>query len=214
MTSPAPSIGRRLLQGTGASVCVLGLTGLITIGSIVGTIVVSRGGDGVAGADCAIVFGTAVHGQNLPGPGLLRRMQTAIRLYKQGAVSHLVLSGGKGDSLKASEAAVMHQMALAGEIPEQALSLEEKSHSTLENLRFSQPLISHCKSVIAISDDYHLARIKMLAQRVGITGLRTYPADTAPELTFELVSIGRETAAYLWYSFPFLGDIGSEETAE
>jgi uncharacterized SAM-binding protein YcdF (DUF218 family) len=141
-------------------------------------------------------------------------METAIRLYKQGAVSHLILSGGKGDSLKASEAAVMHQLALAGEIPESALTLEEKSHSTFENLRFSQPLISNCRSVVAISDDYHLARIKMLAQRVGITGLHTYPADTAPELTFELVSIGRETAAYLWYSFPFLGDIGSEETAE
>lgn len=196
-----PSIGRIILDAT----LLLGATGFLVLGSITGTVLLHRAGTSDGTAECAIVFGAAVRGTDLAGPGLYRRVDTAVRLFKEGKVQHLILSGGKGSEGQESEAAVMRTLALEAGIPLSALSVEEESHSTLENLTNSKPLLADCDSIVGVSDGYHLARIEMLADRVGMPLLRTIPADRAPNLTFEVKSIGREIAAYLWYSLPLQG---------
>ncbi len=204
MTPDLPTAGRLVRDVS----LILGSAALLTVACTAGTILWHRGGTSDGAAECAIVFGAAVRGADMAGPGINRRIGTAVRLYQEGKLDRLVLSGGKGSEAQESEAAVMRGLALEAGVPLSALSVEEESHSTLENLRNSLPLLADCDTVVGVSDGYHLARIEMLADQVGLPLLRTIPADRSPNLTFEVVSIGREIAAYLWYGLP-LSDISN-----
>jgi len=159
----------------------------------------SRGGESGNGRNCAIVFGAAVHRNSLPGPGITRRVSTAARLYREGILQHIILSGGKGEEGMASEAEVMRDVAIADGIPEGDLTLEGNSRSTWENLAYSRPLTGSCTTVLAISDRYHLARISFLARVQGWGGLSTIPSDMEASWYFEWKSIGREVVAILYY---------------
>lgn len=208
MTSHPPSVGRIFLD-TGL---LVGATVMLTLACTAGTVLTHRSGTSDGTAECAIVFGAAVRGTDLAGPGLYRRVDTAVRLYQEKKVQRLILSGGKGSEGQESEAAVMQRLALDAGVPLSALSLEEESHSTLENLANSKPLLTDCDTIVGVSDGYHLARIEMLADRVGLPLLRTIPADRSPNLTFELKSIAREIAAYLFYSLPTQGMMDAAQT--
>lgn len=156
-------------------------------------------GSGGRGVVCGLVFGAAVHGTSLPGPGISRRVSTAARLYKEGVLRHIILSGGKGSQDVESEASVMRDVAIAGGIPSADISTEEQSRSTWENLVNSRPLTGSCSTIIGISDRYHLARIEYLAYLQGFRGFQTVPSDRDATPAFELKSLSREVVALLYY---------------
>jgi uncharacterized SAM-binding protein YcdF (DUF218 family) len=150
-------------------------------------------------ADCGLVFGAAVHRSDDPGPGIWRRTKAATELLRSGGVQRLVLSGGSAEEGQASEAAVMRDVALGFGADVDALFLEQSAHSTWENLVYARPLLSNCTSVVAISDAYHLARIRYLASAQGWGSLSTYPAADLPHGAFLVRSVGRESLALLYY---------------
>jgi uncharacterized SAM-binding protein YcdF (DUF218 family) len=156
-------------------------------------------GSGNLPVECGLVFGAAVHRTDDPGPGIMRRTATAARLMKQGSVERLILTGGKGEVSNESEAAVMRAVAMRLGIDPDMIALEEQSTSTWENLVYSRPLVAECNSIIAISDGYHLARIRYLAELQGWGTLQTFPADNPPTGTFLTRSVLREIAAMLYY---------------
>lgn len=150
-------------------------------------------------ADCALVFGAAVYG-NLPGPAIVRRVETAATLYKEKKVNTLILSGGRGEGNQQSEATIMRREAVRRGVSAQDIVMEDASHSTWENLLYSQNLTSECSSVVGISDAYHLARIALIADRQGWVNFGTVPAGTRPPEMSENQSVLRETFAYLYYA--------------
>lgn len=152
--------------------------------------------------DCGIVFGAAVWPvynragditTTTAGPGIERRVSAGARLYHQGNVKRLFLTGGKGDGHQRSEAEVMREYALELGVPADRIIVEGESRSTWENLLFTRPLTNGCNSIVAISDSYHLARISLQAQIQGWK-LYTYPAETPPSRLFTLRSLLREAA--------------------
>lgn len=157
-------------------------------------------------ADCGVVFGAAVHPLkndsgavigSQAGPAILRRVDAAAGLYREGLVKRLLLTGGKGEGMRLSEAAVMRAVALHDGVNERDLLTEDRSTSTEENIRFSQPLTESCATVVGISDRYHLGRIEFLAWRAGWP-ITTYPAANPEAPFFEAWSVGREVAALLF----------------
>lgn len=152
-------------------------------------------------ADCALVFGAAVYGQNQPGPAITRRVAAAANLYKEGQVKTLVLSGGKGRGVRESEADVMRALAVELGVPPEDIVTEDQSHSTWENITNSQNLTSQCSSVVGVSDQYHLARIELLSWRQGWGELQTSPAQDRPPQKSEQRSVLREVFAYIYYVF-------------
>jgi len=151
-------------------------------------------------ADCAIVFGAAVYGNRLPGPAIVRRVSTAAELYRNQQVNRLILSGGKGEGNTRSEAQVMKTEAIGQGVRASDITLEEESHSTWENILYSKNLTSGCKSVVGISDAYHLARIELVARRQGWGVLKTIPAGNRPAAEKEQKSALREVFAYIYYA--------------
>lgn len=150
-------------------------------------------------SDCAIVFGNAVYPSGLPGPGIERRVATAVRLMREGQVRRLIVSGGLTPGYPVSEAQAMQSVAVSDGVDAQMITLESHARSTWENVLFSRPLAADCSSVIGISDRYHLARIQLLARRQGWGELATYPTDDRPPSATEWKSLLRETFAYAYY---------------
>lgn len=195
----------RILRWSVVVACALPAAALVVLAS---WIAVSERGTAVAQADCALVFGSAAYGYDVPGPAMLRRVSTAVRLYHEGAVQRLVLTGGKVDDDDQSEAEVMQRYAVRQSVPAAVMRTEERATSTWQNLAYAQPLLQDCTSLLGISDGYHLGRIRLFAFMQGWGSLDTYPADTPPPRMHHLQSFARELAAAVYYMVlvPFVGD--------
>lgn len=148
--------------------------------------------------DCAVVFGAAVHGIDNAGPGITRRVTTAVDLYHEDKVDTLFFSGGKGDDYKESEAMVMRKVALLQGVDPEDIVVEETATSTIENIQFTKPLLEQhgCTSIVGISDRYHLARISFFSRMYGLRALQTYPSDIDSDTLFELKATLREVLAF------------------
>lgn len=166
-------------------------------------VAILSGFDGTGGlpADCGLVFGAAISGRNTAGPAIVRRVDGAAALWKEGQINTLILTGGKGDSWRLSEGAVMRQQAIRDGVDGRDILVEDSARSTKENLANSRFLVEkHCKTVVAISDQYHLARIRLLAKRAGWGSLPTYGVPDRPAQQGESRSVMRELAAYMYYA--------------
>lgn len=152
--------------------------------------------------DCAVVFGAAVHpirgasgkitGYE-EGPGIRRRVAAAAELYANHSVSKLYLTGGKGTGAPLSEADIMRRVALERGVKEGDIVLEGKATSTKENIAYTQPLTAGCRTLVGVSDGYHLGRIRILSQIAGWP-LETYPAEENHGNAFLLQNWLREAA--------------------
>ncbi len=116
--------------------------------------------------DCAVVFGAAVW-PGYYGPvashALADRTLSAAELYKSGLVECIILSGA--DSVYgAHEVDVMTDLLIAAAVPESIIELDREgvnTATTIDNLAAE-------RSYILVSNDFHLARIGLLAQRAGL----------------------------------------------
>ena len=149
-------------------------------------------------ADCGVVFGSAVQERRGVSPGELRT-ETAVRLLKEEKITRLIFTGGAGErSNGLSEARLMRNTALRLGVSPEVIVMEEGAQSTWQNIKFIQPFIRNCASVVAISDRYHLARIRFAAWRQGLD-MMVHPADRVANPVFEIRSILREAVGVLVY---------------
>lgn len=117
-------------------------------------------------ADAIVVLGAAIN-----TPALYNRSMEGLRLFKSGKSDVMILSGGRISDEDITEAGYMKKVIMQnnldnnGENPK--MILEEDSHSTFENLKNSKNKAPEVKSIIIVSDKYHLARAVMLAKRMG-----------------------------------------------
>lgn len=151
----------------------------ITLGIVLGLIVymtlqavsIHRYGfsDDGRSSDCAIILGTAAW-HNKPSPVFTERINQGIRLYQEGRVRFLILTGGFGDGAPFAESEVALQHCLDHGIPREALFLEKSSQTTLENLSEAKTLMDehHWTSALVVSDPWHLKRGVAMARHVGI----------------------------------------------
>lgn len=176
----------------------LALCGVLYLGSYA-YVMRSFSGNAEFPVECAVVFGAAVFRGSEAGPAIVRRVGEAARLYREGQVERLILTGGKGEGNRKAEAEVMYEQALAGNVSANDIVLEDQARSTWENLEYTKNLTSDCSGVVAISDQYHLGRIKLLALRQGWRGLMTWPAQDHAPVGTEQKGFMREVVAVLYY---------------
>jgi vancomycin permeability regulator SanA len=202
----------RAAFGLGA---LMGVGAIVSLASAFLLVIGGFGGNAQLPADCGLVFGAAVYGYDRPGPALARRIATAARLYNEGQVKTLILTGGvgRGGGVSLSEASVMRTQAIAYGVKVFDIRTEDASHSTIENLTFSRELAKDCKSIVGISDAFHLTRIRMLAFRQGgWDHFTVHPADDRPTAASEMKSVVREVFAFLYYGLYFDTIFGDSAT--
>ena len=124
-------------------------------------------------ADIAVVFGARAYADGSPSDALGNRVRTACELYQQGLVRQLVFSGGPGDGA-IHETESMRRLAVQLGVPDSAIVRDEAGLNTAATLRNTRSLLAG-KSAMAVSEFYHLPRIKLAATVAGIDVL-TVPA--------------------------------------
>src|SRR5689334_9640251 len=92
-----------------------------------------------ARADAAVVLGAAVWTTDV-SPVFRERINQAINLYRKGQVRKLIFTGGQGNPGEPTESAAARDYALESGIPLNDILIEEKSHTTYENILYAKEL--------------------------------------------------------------------------
>ncbi len=125
--------------------------------------------DGIT--DYAVVFGARVYGER-PSLSLRSRMDAAGEYLQDNPSVYAILSGGMGEGESVTEAEAMKKYISARYIILTSHFLpEESSTDTEENVKYSKQIMDERGgeyTVTAISNGFHLYRIKTLFAREGI----------------------------------------------
>ena len=148
------------------------------------------------------MFGAKVCADGRPSLALSDRTRTACRLYQQGLVDYLVFSGGRDPRAPISEPEAMRRLARRMDIPDEAIILDEGGIDTMASVAAARVLARRMgwPSVLMVSHDYHLSRIKLLSYRSGLAAY-TVPAEETRMLTRKPYFVGRELLAWLYCYF-------------
>ncbi|SNT93994.1 DUF218 domain-containing protein [Aristaeella hokkaidonensis] len=114
-------------------------------------------------------------------PKLLQdRLDKAIEVYRQDPTPpKLIPSGGQGSDESIPEAEAMKRYLLSKGIPEEDILPEERSTTTLENLRYSQEIINSFpgrKYTALVSSNYHVYRALRYCREIRLkcTGIGSH----------------------------------------
>lgn len=113
-------------------------------------------------ADAIIVMGAAIN-----SPALYNRSMEALEIYQSDFAPAMVLSGGRISDKDISEATYMQRAIQSKATKPLNLILDEDSHNTYENIRNSKSQLPSAKSVIIVTDKFHIARSVIMAKSLG-----------------------------------------------
>ncbi len=136
--------------------------------------------DDARASDAIVVLGAAQY-SGRPSPVLKARLDHGIALWKDSIAPVLVLTGGTGDGDTTSEAAVGRRYAMNQGVPFEAILVEAHGRTTVQSMRSVADMASQhdFRSVVLVSDPFHMLRVKLLAMRYGLDA-STSPTRTSP----------------------------------
>lgn len=150
-------------------------------------------------ADAIIVFGAAEY-DGRPSPVYRARLDHANDLFRQGLAPVVITTGGAAADPNFSEGGVGHDYLMRRGVPESALIAETHASDTAESAERVAVIMrtNHMASCVAVSDAYHVFRIRKMLEHEG---LRVYVAprqDSRPKSVWQrAVAISKESASYL-----------------
>jgi uncharacterized SAM-binding protein YcdF (DUF218 family) len=147
--------------------------------------------DEVHSADAIVVLGAAQYDGD-PSPVFQARLDHAAYLYNTGVSNTIVVTGGKaqGDRFSEAEAGAQYLTEVRGVDPERILE-EREGTTTLESLEgvwaIAEP--RDIDSVLLVSDPMHSERIKMISEDLG------FEESYASRVSYQQLDRSRETKA-------------------
>jgi uncharacterized SAM-binding protein YcdF (DUF218 family) len=163
---------KRIIGGT---IAILALAWLSLVA------VVSWGHRDEARPATAIVVLGAAQYEGRPSPVLRARLDHALVLWNRGIAPRLILTGGRGAGDTTSEAEAGKRYVMRRGVPEAAISLETNGRTTSESLHAVSVMMgaNMNRSVVLVSDPFHMLRLTILARRLGLRPLPS-PTRTSP----------------------------------
>ena len=131
-------------------------------------------------ADAIVVMGAAQY-DGRPSPVFAARLDHAIELYHDGVAPRLIVTGGKREGDRTTEAATARSYAIEHGVPENAILSEDASRTTLQSIRRVAALMrdKDIGSAVFVSDPSHMLRVLRMASDEGIAGYGS-PTRTSP----------------------------------
>lgn len=150
-------------------------------------------------ADAIVVFGARAYADGRPSLALEDRVRTAVELYHEGLGRRLYFSGGPGDG-EHHEVDVMLRLAVEAGVPADAIEFDYVGLDTASTVRNTAARFEEAgiERVLAVSQWYHLPRIKMTYARAGFD-VFTVPAKKTRPLRKRYWFVLREAAAFWVY---------------
>lgn len=165
---------------------------LLTVWGLVHTSVIVADGltDSGQRADVAVVLGNTVNPDGSLSERLRQRLDCGLRLYRAGRVSRLLVSGGLGKE-GFYEGSKMRDYLRQQGVPASRIIVDNKGNTTELTVRNTLRLQDSLgfRSLIAVSQYYHLTRTKMLFRKAGFISI----SSVSPR---DVYSLGREFLGY------------------
>lgn len=136
--------------------------------------------DEVHSADAIVVLGAAQY-NGKPSPVLKARLDQATYLWNEGLADALIVTGGKQEGDRYTEARASHIYLEQQGIPAASIFEEEEGSTTLESLEHVKEIADErgIDSLLVVSDPLHSERIKRIAQDLGFEDVYASPASYA-----------------------------------
>jgi uncharacterized SAM-binding protein YcdF (DUF218 family) len=151
-------------------------------------------------ADAIVVFGAAEYSGH-PSPVLRARLDHAFDLFQKGLAPVVIVTGGAASDPSFSEGGVGSDYLQRRGVPEQNLIAETQGSDTAQSaIRVAVIMRTNgMHSCVAVSDAYHVFRIKKLLEHEGIGPVYVSPRpDSRPHsLVQRLYAVLREACSYL-----------------
>jgi uncharacterized SAM-binding protein YcdF (DUF218 family) len=180
---------------------VLGLLALAVFLAVTAVRIVREGSrQELHPADAIVVFGAAEYAGH-PSPVLRARLDHAFELFQQGLAPVVITTGGAASDPSFSEGGVGRDYLMHRGIPERNLIAETQGSDTAQSA-MRVAVIMHANglhSCVAVSDAYHVFRIKRLLEHEGIEPVYVAPRpDSRPHSVVQrLYAVLREACSYL-----------------
>ncbi len=144
--------------------------------------------DELHSADAIVVLGAAQY-DGEPSPVFKARLDQAAYLYNEDLSSVVIVTGGKQEGDRFTEAEVAHRYLEDQGIPAQDILEEEEGRTTLESLRRVRAIaVEHdIDTALLVSDPLHSERIKRMATDLG------FEEAYASWASYERLNRSRET---------------------
>lgn len=161
---PPPLALRRAVLGAAA---LLG----VAFAAELGNVLAQSRGDPPRAVDTALVLGFGLLRGGAVSPVLRARVARAVALHREGLARRLLFTGGVG-AHRPAESVAARDVARAMGVPESDLLLEDRSHTTRENMTEAARVLRARGiargPVAVVSDTFHLARARRLARDAGL----------------------------------------------
>jgi uncharacterized SAM-binding protein YcdF (DUF218 family) len=164
-------------------------------------IVVQSRRDEAQPADAIVVFGAAEY-YGRPSPVYRARLDHAYDLYVRKLAPVVITTGGSGGEPHFTEGAVGRDYLLGRGIGDVHLIAETQGDNSAESAERVGVIMqaNHLRSCIAVSDPYHVFRIKRLLEASGrVVYASPRQQNTEPETREQAWNVAREALSYtLW----------------
>lgn len=147
--------------------------------------------DDARAADAIVVLGAAQY-NGRPSPALKNRLDHALRLYEQGLAPLIVVTGGRQQGDRFTEATVGYNYLRQHGVPDAAIRKEVQGHTTYQSLAATARFLrsEDIDDVILVSGPATAKRLAGISGDVGLDAAIS-PSDGTPTIG----SLFRETAA-------------------
>jgi uncharacterized SAM-binding protein YcdF (DUF218 family) len=176
---------------------VAGLVGLaVTAARVVHTASLQE----IHPADAIVVFGAAEYAGR-PSPVLRARLDHALELFTRGVAPVIITTGGAAADPRFSEGGVGRDYLVRHGVPERSVIAETQGRDTSESaVRVAVIMRANgLRSCVAVSDAYHVFRIRKLLEHEGVARVYLAPRpESRPRTTWQReVAVLREATSYL-----------------
>jgi uncharacterized SAM-binding protein YcdF (DUF218 family) len=153
-------------------------------------------------ADAIVVMGAAQY-DGRPSKLFAARLDHAVALYFADVAPRLIVTGGKAEGDRTTEAAAGRAFAIELGVPPEDILVDDRSRTSLESIRAVAVLLDEAgaTSAVFVSDRPHLLRVLRMAADEGITAWGS-PTRTSPiegDLAGQLEATVHELGALAYY---------------
>ena len=188
--------------------CALAIAALLAyLALICAEIVRTSSEEQIRPADAIVVFGAAEY-SGRPSPVYRARLDHAFDLFTRGVAPVIITTGGAAADPNYSEGGVGHDFLLHRGVPDTGLIAETQASDTAESAERVAVILraNHMRNCIAVSDAYHVFRIRKLLQHEGVQVYLAPRPDSRPRSAWQRAeAVLREAFSYFLWKIDITG---------
>ncbi len=153
-------------------------------------------------ADVILVLGAAQY-RGRPSPVLKARLDHALELYQEGLASRIMTTGGAGGDPVFTEGAVGQAYLIGKGVPSEAIIVEQEGTSTVQSTALAGEIMRRMglRSVIVVSDGYHVYRVKKMLESNGMKVYGSPRREQTRDSLRERWNYVRQAVGYVLWSW-------------